>query len=78
MFSRQRPVAIANDWNTNYQTIGYGNYGYGLYVQDIELMPNPFSRGLHVERDIDYIPLGNSGFGAYAGIPAIIHQHYPF
>ena len=78
MFRRYRPFPIVNDWNRNYQTIGYGNYGYGIYRQNIDLVRNPFSAGLHLERDIAFIPIANNPFGIYTGYPSIIHQHYPY
>jgi hypothetical protein len=31
--------------NQDYQTVGFGNYGYGIYVQDVDFIPlpgNPF------------------------------------
>lgn len=65
-----------NSWNQDYQRVGYGNYGYGIYSQDVEVHRNPFTGRVNVERDIDFVPLRNSHFGAYAGFSPAIHQHY--
>ncbi|CAF0857812.1 unnamed protein product [Adineta steineri] len=65
----------ANTWNNDYQTVGYGNYGYGIYTQDVELSRNPFTGRINLEHEIDFVPLGNQ-FQPYTGFPASIHQHY--
>jgi len=67
-----------NSLDQDYQTVGFGNYGYGIYSQDVELYRNPFTGHLNVSRDIDFIPLGNSAFRPYASFPAAYHQHYPY
>jgi len=71
-----RPIGAINSWNQDYQTIGYGNYGYGIYSQDVEVHRNPFTGRLNIDRDVDFIPLGNSTFGLYGGFRPPIHQHY--
>lgn len=75
---RQPIVGGINSWNRDYQTVGFGNYGYGIYTQDVELQRNPFTGGLNVGHDIDFIPLSNSTVGPYASFPAAYHQHYPY
>ncbi|CAF3857950.1 unnamed protein product, partial [Adineta steineri] len=47
-------------WNRDYQTITYGNYGYGIYTQDVELHRNPYTGRLNVEREVDFTPIVNS------------------
>lgn len=74
MFSQ--PVRVINSWNQDYQTVGIGNYGYGIYSQDVEVHRNPFTGLVRVERDVDFIPIRNSGFGSYANYPFPVHQHY--
>jgi hypothetical protein len=71
-----RPIGAMNNWNQDYQVAGYGNYGYGIYSQDVELHRNPFTGRLHLDRDIDFVPLGYSSFSPYATFPAGYHQHY--
>ncbi|CAF1562014.1 unnamed protein product [Adineta steineri] len=74
-----RPIAAItpmNTWNRDYQTITYGNYGYGIYSQDVELYRNPYTGRLNVEREVDFIPIGNNYYQPITGIPAAIHQHY--
>jgi len=70
------PVGVLNSSNQDYQTIGFGNYGYGIYTQDVEVHRNPFTGRVEVERDLDFVPLGNSIFGPYGGPPYGIHQSY--
>ncbi|CAF0815197.1 unnamed protein product [Adineta steineri] len=65
-----------NTWNTDYRTITYGNYGYGVYSQDVELYRNPYTGRLNVEREVDFIPIGNQYYQPITGIPASIRQHY--
>jgi hypothetical protein len=71
-----QPIGGINSWNQDYQTIGYGNYGYGLYSQDVALHPNPMMGRMNVERELDFVPVGNSHFQPYTGFPASIYQHY--
>ena len=71
-----QPYGAINSFNQDYQTVGYGNYGYGIYSQDVEVHRNPFTGRVNVERDIDFIPVGNSVFRPYAGYTLPIHQHY--
>ncbi|CAF0761904.1 unnamed protein product [Adineta steineri] len=59
-----------------YTCITYGNYGYGIYSQDVELYRNPYTGRLNVEREVDFIPIGNNYYQPITGIPAAIHQHY--
>jgi hypothetical protein len=70
-----RPIGALNSWNQDYVTVGYGNYGYGIYSQDVDVHRNRFTGRINVERDVDFIPL-NSGFRPYASFPAAVHQHY--
>ena len=72
----RQPYGGINSWNQDYQTVGYGNYGYGIYSQDVEVHRNPFTGRVNVERDIDFVPVGGNPFGAYGGFPGAIHQHY--
>jgi hypothetical protein len=72
----RQPIGGINSWNQDYQTLSYGNYGYGLYSQDVELYRNPLTGRINVEREIDFVPVGNSYFRPYAGFPAAIYQHY--
>ncbi|CAF1245139.1 unnamed protein product [Adineta steineri] len=65
-----------NSWNRNYQTISYGNCDYLIYSQDVELYRNPYIGRVNVEREVDFIPIGNQYFQSITGIPAAIHQHY--
>ena len=65
-----------NSWNQDYQTVGYGNYGYGMYSQDVEVHRNPYTGRVNVERDIDFVPVGNNYFRPYAGYNSGVHQHY--
>jgi hypothetical protein len=78
MLGQTAAIAPINNWNTDYQTIGYGNYGYGIYTQDVELIRNPFTGRLNLEREVDFVPLGSSlsHFQPYTGFPAAIRQHY--
>ncbi|CAF1218252.1 unnamed protein product [Adineta steineri] len=69
-------ISPMNSWNTNYQTISYGNYDYGIYSQDVELYRNPYTGRVNVEREVDFIPIGNQYSQPITGIPAAIHQHY--
>ncbi|CAF1108690.1 unnamed protein product [Adineta ricciae] len=64
-----------NSWNNDYQTVGYGNYGYGIYTQDVEVHRNPFTGRVNIEREVDFVPIGNH-FQPYTGFPAAIRQHY--
>ena len=32
-----RPIGALNSWNQDYLTVGYGNYGYGIYSQDVDV-----------------------------------------
>ncbi|CAF4251395.1 unnamed protein product, partial [Rotaria magnacalcarata] len=49
-------VQPINNWDRDYVTIGYGNYGYGIYSQDFDIHQNPFTGYVSVERDLDFIP----------------------
>ncbi|CAF4051411.1 unnamed protein product, partial [Rotaria magnacalcarata] len=60
----------------DYVTIGYGNYGYGIYSQDFDIHQNPFTGYVSVERDLDFIPFGNNTFSPYRSFPMVVHQHY--
>ena len=72
-----RPYGAINSWNQDYQTVGYGNYGYGIYSQDVEVHRNPFTGRVNIERDLDFVPLGGAGmFNSYRGFPYGLHQHY--
>ncbi|CAF4123359.1 unnamed protein product, partial [Adineta steineri] len=51
-------------------------YGYGVYSQDVELYRNPYTGRLNVEREVDFIPIGNQYYQPITGIPASIPQHY--
>ncbi len=70
------PLMPINSWNQDYQTVGFGNYGYGIYSQDVEVYRNPFTGRVNIERDVDFVPLGNRYFSPYASFPAAYHQHY--
>ncbi|CAF1653590.1 unnamed protein product, partial [Adineta steineri] len=52
------------------------NYGYGIYSQDVELYRSPYTGRVNVEREVDFIPIGNQYSQPITGIPATIHQHY--
>ncbi|CAF1105559.1 unnamed protein product [Adineta steineri] len=69
-------ISPMNSWNRDYQTITYGNYGYGIYTQDVELYRNPYTGRVNVEREVDFTPIGNNYYQPITGIPASIHQHY--
>ncbi|CAF0882042.1 unnamed protein product [Adineta steineri] len=75
-----QPIAaispMNNTWTRNYQTIDFGNYGYGIYSQDVELYRSPYTGRVNVEREVDFIPIGNQYSQPITGIPATIHQHY--
>ncbi|CAF3325704.1 unnamed protein product [Rotaria socialis] len=71
--SRVQPI---NNWNRDYAAISYGNYGYGIYTQDFDVHRNPFTGYVYLERDLDFIPLGNNTFSPYRSFPMAIHQHY--
>ncbi|CAF3901573.1 unnamed protein product, partial [Adineta steineri] len=68
-------ISPMNSWNRDYQTIAYGNYGYGIYTQDVELYRNPYTGRVNVEREVDFTPIGNNYYQPITGIPASIHQH---
>ena len=70
------PIAPINSWNNDYQTIGYGNYGYGIYTQDVEVYRNSFTGRTNIEREVDFVLLSNRYFQPHTGFPAAIHQHY--
>jgi hypothetical protein len=71
-----QPYGAINNVSQDYQSVGYGNYGYGIYSQDVEVHRNPFTGRVNVERDIDFTPVGNSVFRPYAGYSFPVHQHY--
>jgi hypothetical protein len=62
--------------NQDYQTVGFGNYGYGIYLQDVEVYRNPFTGRANIERDVDFIPLTGNPFRSYAGFSVAIDQQY--
>lgn len=70
------PTSMVNNWNKDYYTVDIGNYGYGIYSQDVAFHRDPFTGRTSIERDIDFVPLSNSSFGPYASYPAAVHQHY--
>ncbi len=70
-----RPIGAINSWNQDYQTVGFGNYGYGIYSQDVEVYRNPITGRMNVEREIDFVPVGNT-FRPYASFPAAVYHHY--
>ncbi|UJR37342.1 hypothetical protein I4U23_030050 [Adineta vaga] len=67
---------VSNTWNGDYRTIGYGNYGFGIYTQDSDIYMNPLTGHVGVEREIDFTPLNYNQFQPYTGIPSSIRQHY--
>ena len=71
-----RTTLVNNNWNGDYHTIGFGNYGYGIYTQDSAMYVNPWNGHLGVEREIDFTPLDALHFQPYTGVPAAIRQHY--
>lgn len=70
-----RPIGVINSWNQDYQTVGNGNYGYGIYSRDVEVHRNPFTGRVNIDEDVDFFPLG-SAFTPYGGYRPVIHQHY--
>ena len=70
------PAVPINSWNNDYQVVGYGNYGYGIYTQDVDVYRNPWTGRPMIEREVDFVPLGHRHFQPYTGVPAAIHQHY--
>jgi hypothetical protein len=74
-----QPIGINpmnNGWNRDYQTVGYGNYGYGIYTQEADVYRNLFTGRLNTEREVDFVPLTTNHFQPYTGYAAAIHQHY--
>ena len=70
-----RPIGAINSWNQDYQTVGFGNYGYGIYSQDVEVYRNPITGRVNVERELDFVPVGNA-FRPYGSFPAAVFHHY--
>ncbi|CAF1431391.1 unnamed protein product [Adineta steineri] len=67
---------LLNNFNGNYQTIGFGNYGYGIYTQESAMYRNPWDGHIGVEREVDFTPLDVYHYQPITGIPASIRQHY--
>jgi hypothetical protein len=77
MYAQQIGVnPMNNSWNRDYQTVGFGNYGYGIYTQEADVYRNLFTGRLNVEREVDFTPLTANHFQPYTGYAAAIHQHY--
>lgn len=70
------PIVMGNGWNDTYRTLGYGNYGFGLYSQDVELIRNPITGRINIERELDFIPTASTMYRPYASFPAAVYHHY--
>ncbi|UJR17393.1 hypothetical protein I4U23_004288 [Adineta vaga] len=77
--SAYQPYASAytpvHNYHNVHQTVGNGNYGYGVYAQDDVVHRNLYSGRQSYEREVDFVPVGNQ-YQPYTGYPAEIHQHY--
>ena len=60
----------------NYEMLAVGNYGYGVYSQDVRRRRDRFTGLLNEERELDFVPLGPSIFGPGGGLPLGLHQTY--
>jgi hypothetical protein len=59
-----------------YQMLALGNYGYGVYSQDVKVRRDRFTGQANVERELEFVPLGPSMFGPSGGLPLGLHQTY--
>ncbi|CAF1339680.1 unnamed protein product [Adineta steineri] len=65
-----------NTCNKDSQIFAYGNFGYGIYLQDVTLYRNPYTGCINVEVEVDFTPTRNHYFQLMTTVPPLIHQHY--
>jgi hypothetical protein len=49
--------------NQGYQVVGIGNYGLGVYSQNVSFHHDRYTGIPRVDRELDFVPIGDSIFG---------------